>query len=1032
MSLDAAEVRAGLDGSGLRPVDFVPYGPPPSMATIIEHCCARFSIDIAHQLLTNLLRRSSTVRVARSPVEVIPIAVEITAAPDKPPSAQAVDHALPSGVPPIIRCRTRDVGKPSAPSPAPAHSRHDRVGRSRRNERRQSFLEARDAYIATWPHLPNFNHQRQCIELFRQATTSPRVDFAVCGLCTEHKNYQDLEMWTVADVDKDIGRSEWQRLLSKTPAMPAAITTVYVVPEWNGLVLEPKGIHDHLPPTQQCSSCVNDDGRACTRTFRHPSTGSPAADSTSEASRLAQPVGNDTKDPNAMDERADDPTPQPDFHLPARRCPADPWINRWHSDARGSFINICSDCQGDLLHGKGPRVPLCSMANDMWIPSQEMIANLPVLSWAEEALICIYRLKLNVIRLKPIANIHQRGIVGTSSAFVHDVASVFATLPQPLSELDQCIRIMFMGKLADPDKDIVRKLVPPRCRSHLLAFDLDCRLFFLTWVRVSAVGVCHCSMQVCVRRDHLRQWLVWLIANNPDYRHVRIDELELARYPEATVEQPHPVPESVWEDTLPWTDEHGSTSVAPGGSSSATNASSDDGDRAEASSTDGKRSGVDVPIVMATTVPIVRVGSVDREGSNVSASRSEVAALGSLLGIPSTPDRAPRTETLGSGSRHVSGTQQPVTATNPPAAELMPADATHDQPYVKVRHTQEIVGDFFNPSFYSKCFPTLFPFGTGAPTLQQPGDPPALDRRIRAISYDRWVQHYLNSCHRRFGLHSSFMFYCFTSKMRRKAHLFTRLMVERDSFKQLATLINSLTTSETTEFIQQVGDGSVHRTAAVAIAAAAEAALHRPPITGINDGSSQSSSATDSKAGFETTTVTLPVFEHSLTFIKLCQLWKHVGQVGEKVAGSNARRTEMRNQIHSMYIVHGLPTMYITLNPSDMYAGLVFHYAGKSMTLPLGGHDLPPGLVGNGGYHERVRVIADDPVATAKFFHTFVTACLHHLIGANESGHEDVTDHIGGLFGRVDAYFGTVETQSPSITLTSFHFPCSQRLPVIQ
>jgi hypothetical protein len=508
---------------------------------------------------------------------------------------------------------------------------------------------------------------------------------------------------------------------------------------------------------------------------------------------------------------------------------------------------------------------------------------------------------------------------------------------------------------------------------------------------------------------------VWLIAHNPEYRHIGIDESELARYPEATVEQPHPVPESVWENTLPWTDEHGDASVSPGSSasnapsqSSTTDASGTRTASDSAGDDDSKRSGpiVNNDVAMGASVPIVRVGSVDREGSNVPASQSEVAALESLLGIV-----APMTLGQRTGSRNVSGTRQPVTATDPPAAELMPADATHDQPYVRVRHTQEIVGDFFNPSFYSKCFPTLFPFATGAPTLQEPGDPPASDRRTRPISYDRWVQHYLNSCHRQFGLHTSFMFYCFTSKMRRKAHLFTRLMVERDSFKQLATHINSLTATETTEFIQQVADGSVHHTAATAIAAA-EAALHRPPslvpVPGVNDGSSQSS--TDSK----TSALPLGQLEHSTTFVKLCQLWKHVGQVGEKVAGSNAKRTEMRNQIHSMYIVHGLPTMYITINPSDMYAGLVFHYAGKSMTLPLGGHDLPPELVSNGGYRERIRVIADDPVSTAKFFHTFVTACLRHLIGANESGHNDFEDHIGGIFGRVDAYFGTVETQSES------------------
>jgi hypothetical protein len=470
MCLDAAEVRTGLDASGLGPIDSGAegHGPPPPMSTIIQQCCRRFSIDVARRLLAHLLQRGRRPQPAEPDDAIINremgrSSLRMHGAAPQVPTIERIDVKASSGA---------QRARPSRPprgraSSRPSHGlgqKPNQIGRSQRKEKRRIFLEAREAYIGEWPHAPSFRHQRQCVELFRQATTSPQVDFAVCGLCTEHTNFQHLEMWTVADVDEDIGRSEWQRLLAKTPAMEVAIPTVYVIPEWNGLVLEPRGIHSAVPTTRQCSACYSQDG-PCTRTFQHPALGSRVL--APHSTRQMQPpsstginTDNDAKGPVAMDERSDDAShsaPLP--HLPDRCCPRDPWTDRWHSAARGPFINICNDCQGDLLHSKGARVPLCSMANHMWIPGPEMTAHLPVLSWAEEALICIYRLKLNVIRLKAISNIHQRGLIGTSSAFVHDVASVFATLPQPLSELDQSIRIMFMGKMADPDKDIVRKLV---------------------------------------------------------------------------------------------------------------------------------------------------------------------------------------------------------------------------------------------------------------------------------------------------------------------------------------------------------------------------------------------------------------------------------------------------------------------------------------------------------------------------------------------------------------------------------------------
>ena len=97
----------------------------------------------------------------------------------------------------------------------------------------------------------------------------------------------------------------------------------------------------------------------------------------------------------------------------------------------------------------------------------------------------------------------------------------------------------------------------------------------------------------------------------------------------------------------------------------------------------------------------------------------------------------------------------------------------------------------------------------------------------------------------------------------------------------------------------------------------------------------------------------------------------------------------------------GLPAFFITINPADYHHPIVLHFADKKVNLdhPFSGNWLPQA--------ERALLVAQDPVAAAKFFHTLVQLWLRTVLGITDG---NVMNNIGVL-GRASGYYGTVETQ---------------------
>lgn len=118
-----------------------------------------------------------------------------------------------------------------------------------------------------------------------------------------------------------------------------------------------------------------------------------------------------------------------------------------------------------------------------------------------------------------------------------------------------------------------------------------------------------------------------------------------------------------------------------------------------------------------------------------------------------------------------------------------------------------------------------------------------------------------------------------------------------------------------------------------------------------------------------------------------------IDYVASRVDGSVTARKQMRTQIWSLTSFLGAPSWFITFAPADVNHPIALYFAGTDTTYHI---DIP-------SRSERERLIANNPVAGARFFKVIVDAFLKHVLGVG-------ADHPG-LYGKTQGYYGTVEQQ---------------------
>src|SRR5271156_5575130 len=126
---------------------------------------------------------------------------------------------------------------------------------------------------------------------------------------------------------------------------------------------------------------------------------------------------------------------------------------------------------------------------------------------------------------------------------------------------------------------------------------------------------------------------------------------------------------------------------------------------------------------------------------------------------------------------------------------------------------------------------------------------------------------------------------------------------------------------------------------------------------------------------------------------KCFRLLNDLDHVGGFVKGSITSKKHMRNEIWSMISQLGAPSWFITLSPADSRHPICLYYADKNI-------EFRPNLR---SANERNMLVAQNPVAAARFFDMMIRMFIKHVLGIG-------VEH-SGLYGNTAGYYGTVEQQ---------------------
>jgi Helitron helicase-like domain at N-terminus len=236
------------------------------------------------------------------------------------------------------------------------------------------------------------------------------------------------------------------------------------------------------------------------------------------------------------------------------------------------------------------------------------------------------------------------------------------------------------------------------------------------------------------------------------------------------------------------------------------------------------------------------------------------------------------------------------------------------------------------PSYYTSAYPCVFPYGTGGHIVAGSG------RRV-PLGRDRWGKLLLQHSSRRFQSHPMFAATCFNNMRLDRSSIGVKVQASYKTWQKTDENLESVTE-------QQLIDAS------------AQSKNHQR--------------------------ISNPAVR---------DLLRLVSRIGTHAPGSDAKKSCMLVQLKSTIMKHGLPLIFLTLNPGERDSPLALYYAGADIDMK----DFDPDQYPD---EEWLSMMMDNPLATVEYFHNTVRAVLQGPIK-------------GGMFGKLLQYYGVIEYQVP-------------------
>ena len=245
-----------------------------------------------------------------------------------------------------------------------------------------------------------------------------------------------------------------------------------------------------------------------------------------------------------------------------------------------------------------------------------------------------------------------------------------------------------------------------------------------------------------------------------------------------------------------------------------------------------------------------------------------------------------------------------------------------------------------SPNHLLGCFPTLFPYGCGGFETERPKD-------IPYETHARWAMQYAD---KRFRKDPQFPFQVFGVCQKRQVCRSAVLQIKKSAFAQHRNLIATLTPKDLIKASQE-------ETRKVRFSNPAVRALRQ-----------------------------------------------QVSAVQTRVQGTDESRLSLRSKIWSTNLIFNAPSVWITVNPSDMQDPIAQAFCGANIDLDEFSKTAGPTST------QRAENIAGDPFASARFFHFVIKAMIEVLFGITRKSNNQI-ERREGILGTVQSYIGTVEAQ---------------------